>query len=516
MFISVSRSRTENTEKIMKQYKIVLVALLGLILTGCYNKFEEPKPTFIYSDETFEALNPDLQYISIADLKSKFGATSGTGDTGSFSGTKYIRFVENVNECTSEEVKRNWYDTGNYYIKGKVISNDEQGNIYKSLYIFDGTAAIELKLTNGLFLDYPCNIETGETMWVYVKVRGLYLGNFRMMLSLGDIPTSSYNSYGTYKYYANSNLVSQNKVRMHVFPGEKTTLTESATDESADIFVVDKNSYDKIHGSNTAKFLGRLIRFKGLKVHYAGVPYPEADGTIVTPKPLLNGSFEQIYPSWLATSGIQETLPTTPGGAITQVVNRPWYHFAYSRNNVALYGSICLCYNESAEYTSDHGVYMLRTSGYSRFAGKYAPKNGTIGDVLAIYQIYSKQSSYTGGVDDYSTYQIAINRIEDVDFDMEPKDAYPAWSAHIKWAEDNFPNYIYPAVGVIVPSDEEQAEKIALWKSAYLANKPANDGTPLWAEWNEWADWVVWILENTTKDAYLLPQQIVEDVDTIE
>lgn len=500
----------------MKQYKMILVALLGLVLTACYNKFEEPQPTVIYDDETFEALNPDLQHISIADLKAIYGETSDFGSTTDKDQTKYIHFVANAKECTDYELAQNWYNTGNYYIKGKVISNDEQGNIYKSLHIFDGTGAIELKLTNGLFLDYPCDLESKESMWVYVKVRGLYLGNYRMMLSLGDIPTSGYNAYGTYKYYSNSNIVSQNKVRLHVFPGEKTTLTESATDETADIFVVDENSYSKIQGSNTPRFLGRLIRFKGLKVHYAGVPYPQADGTIVTPDPLMNGSYEQIYPSWIATNGIQEALPTVPGTPVKNNVTRSWYHLAYSMNNVALYGSLCLMYNESAKYTSDHGVYMLRTSGYSRFAGKYAPKNGTVGDVLAIYQIYSKYTSYEGGDRDYSTYQLSINRIEDFEFDMEPKEAYPAWSAHIKWAEDNFPQYVYPAPGVIVPSAGERNAAVVAWKAQYENNKPANDGTPLWTEWNEWADWVVWVLENTPEDSYLLPQQIVEDVDTIE
>ena len=512
MYISVSNKSNRKKRKIMKQYKMILVALLGLILTGCYNKFEMPEETVIYNDETFEAANPDLQHISIADLKAIFGNTSNTGDTGTFDGTKYIRFVASEDECTEKEISKGWYNTGNYYIKGKVISNDEQGNIYKSLHIFDGTEAIELKLTNGLFLDYPCNLETGETMWVYVKVRGLYLGNFRMMLSLGDIPTSSYNSWGTYKYYANSNIVSQNKVRLHVFPGEKDTLTESSTDEKADIYVVDANSYSKIQGSNTRRFLGRLIRFKGLKVHFAGVPYPDADGTVVTPSPLYNGSFEQIYPSWLCTSGIQETLPTTPNGTPTQVVNRPWYHLAYSRNNVALYGSICLTYNEDAKYTSDHGVYMLRTSGYSRFAGKYAPKNGTVGDVLAIYQIYSKYTDYQGGENDYSTYQLAISRIEDFEFEREPSTPSPEWSALIKWAEDNFPQYVYP----ITPDPVARQEAVVAWKATFESNKPENDGSPLWAAWNDWANWVVWVIENTPEDSYVLPQQIVEDVDTIE
>ena len=506
-------SNRKMREKIMKQYKMILVALLGLVFTACYNDFEEPKATFIYDDATFEALNPGLEKISIAELKAIFGTTSKTGDTGGVETTKYIRFVENPDkECTAFELNKKWYNTGNYYIKGKVISNDEQGNIYKSLYIFDGTSAIELKLTNGLFLDYPCDLETKESMWVYVKIRGLYLGNFRMMLSLGDIPTSSFNSWGTYKYYANSNIVSPNKVAQHVFLGEKCTLTESSTDTTADIFEVDENTYSKIQGSNTEKFLGRLIRFKNLKVHYAGVAYPDENGNSVTPDPLLNGSFEQIYPSWLSTSGIQTELPVVPGGAYTQVVNQPWYQLAYSRNNVALYGSVCLSYNPSAKYTSDHGVFMLRTSGYSRFSGTYIPKNGTVGNVLAIYQIYSKQSDYAGGENDYSTYQIAVNRIEDVEFEMEPKQASPEWQALIKWAEDNFPQYVYP----VTPDPAARQAAVVAWKATYNANKPANDGSELWAKWNDWADWVVWILENTPEYSYLLPQQVVEDTETIE
>ena len=173
--------------------RIFLAALLGLFMTSCYNNFTMPSAPTVYNDETFQQANPDLNYISIADLKALFGQTSGTGDTGSQEATKYIRFVNDAEECTDFELSKGWYVEGkNYYIKGRVISNDEQGNIYKSLYIFDGTAAIELKLTNSLYLDYYCDLDKMESQWVYVKITGLYLGNFRMMLSLGDIPTSSF------------------------------------------------------------------------------------------------------------------------------------------------------------------------------------------------------------------------------------------------------------------------------------------------------------------------------------
>ena len=54
----------------MKQYKMILVALLGLVLTACYNKFEMPEAPVIYTTESFEAVNPGIKRIKIADLKN--------------------------------------------------------------------------------------------------------------------------------------------------------------------------------------------------------------------------------------------------------------------------------------------------------------------------------------------------------------------------------------------------------------------------------------------------------------
>ena len=484
--------------------RIFLAAILGLVMTGCYNDFNLPSEPVTYTDETFAAANPELNLISIADLKALFGNTSGTGDNGSMEATKYIRFVNDASECTDFELSKNWYVAGkNYYIKGRVISNDEQGNIYKSLYIFDGTGAIELKLTNGLYLDYYCDLDKMESQWVYVKVTGLYLGNFRMMLSLGDIPTSSFNSWGAYKYYANSNIVSPNKVKEHVFPGERCTLTEG-TNDTDDIYVVDASTYSKIHGTNTTKFLGRLVRFKGLKVMYKGVKTDEKDanGEYITPTPLKNGQYDQAYPTWLCTSGLKIS------GTYTQVVNQPWYRMAYSRNNVSLYGSLCVGYNQNATYTSDHGVYTVRTSGYSRFAGKYLPKNGEVGDVLAIYTIYSKQSTYRGGSNDYATYQLSLVRYNDFGFKTEPKTPSVEWSNLLLWAENNFPSYMtYPS------DDSARAEVVQQWKDSIAAMKPENDNTELWNEWNEWFDWCVWTIENTPEESYTLPEQLNEDDD---
>ncbi len=483
-------------EKIMKQYKIILVALFGLFLTSCYNDFEEPKPTLIYDQDMFEALNPDLEYITIAGLKAIYGEVSGMGDTGNENATKYIRFVADKSECNSFELSKGWYNTKNYYIKGKVISNDEQGNIYKSLHIFDGTEAIELKLTNGLSLDYPCDFSKSpvESMWVYVKIRGLYLGNFRMMLSLGDIPTTSYNSYGNEKYYPNSNIVSQVKVRQHVFPGEKTTLTDG-TDDSDDILVIDSNSHTKLFGKSGRKYLGRLIRFKGLKVVYAG-----ANNEKGTTSPVGNN----IYPQWLCSAGIPASIG---GDKIEEVVNKPWYKMAYSVNGISQYGSILVTYlNSKPTSTNVAGVYTVRTSGYSRFAGKFIPKDGAVGDVLAIFSLYSKEWSYS-----YATYQLSLNRYEDFGFEAEPKEPYKEWSDYLIKVEQNFPKYTL----VPLTDDAIHAEQVSEWKAWYEANKPkqTDDNLELWNKWNEWGSWVVWCLENTPKESWLLPQYLTEEDD---
>ena len=478
-------------DKIMKQYKIALIALLGIVLTSCYNKFEEPYSTVVYDDDIFRYFNPEAEYISIADLKAMFGEVSGTGDTDTKANTKYIRFVASESECNELELKNGWYNTGNYYLKGKVVSNDEEGNIYKSMYIFDGTGAIELKLNNGLYLDYPCDLDNKESMWVYVKVRGLYLGNFRSMLSLGDIPTSSYNSWGVAKYYPNSNILSPAKVKEHVLPGEKCRLIEGVRDTD-DILVVDKNSYSDLFGEAGQKYLGRLIRFKDLTVRYAG-----ANNQNGSTSPIGNN----VYPQWFCSAGI----PASLGAAPQYVVNKPWYKMAYSINGIAQYGSVLVTYTDSTpSKTNTAGVYTVRTSGYSRFANKFIPKDGAVGDVLAIYTLYSESWN-----SQYGTYQLSVCRYKDFAFETEPSVPYPAWSAHLTWAEQNFPQYM------LANSADEATHAILVtaWEKQYESNKPANDNSPEWEKWNEWGEWVVWCLKNTPKESWLLPQYLTEEDD---
>lgn len=399
-----------------------------MILTGCYNDFDTPAWPELMTDEQMQA--EGMQLLTIKELKDMFFPLNNSGSTNSQAETKYKRFVLSEDECTDYELANDRYIVGDYYIKGKVISSDEQGNIYKSLHIFDGTAAIELKLTNGLFTEFPCDLNTRKSCWVYVRLTGLYMGSFRMMLSIGDVPTESLNAYGIYKYYANSNIVSPVKVAKHVFKGENCYLSEgkNATD---DIYVVENSTEaKKIYN---ADFLGRLIRFKNLVVTYRGVKNEQG----VEPYPALtSGSNTNIYPSWLCTSGI------VMDGSVQYVVSKPWYRLAYSLNNISLYGSVALCYEDklSTTHGSTPGFYTARTSGYSRFAGQVVPEDGAKGSVLAIYAIYSHSYNFNETSRDQSgAFQLTTPRMEDFLPEYYSSLTPEQLAAREAWIETNTP-----------------------------------------------------------------------------
>ena len=67
-------------------------------------------------------------------------------------------------------------------------------------------------------------------------------------------------------------------------------------------------------------------------------------------------------------------------------------------------------------FCSDDGNFIVRTSGYSRFANRNICKDGEEATITALYCIYSKESTYTGGRNDYALYQLTLNRYEDMVF----------------------------------------------------------------------------------------------------
>ena len=376
----------------MKLYRLFALVAVAVMTVGCYEKFETVGPRPVYTDDSFEAMFPEAEQITILELKEAFGEISNTGVNSGWGNTKYKLIGEDI------------FADRDVYIKGKVISNDEEGNVYKSLHIQDHTAGIELKLNNNVGIRYKYG------SWVYVRLNGLYLGNYRMMLSLGAAPSESWNKAGEHKFYANSNIELQEVIDRYVFAGEMAELNVGTYDEwladpySVDIITITPENYETVlpNSKEREKMFGRLIRFEDLECHYAGVP--NQDG--VTNPGLKSGSFENIYPSWLYS----DPRPT---------VSKGWYQWAFKEEITgrSLYGSVCFTYNPEATVCSANGVYALRTSGYSRFARRNVCKDGEKATITAIYGIYAQKSDYKGNADDYASYQLTISSFSDMEFE---------------------------------------------------------------------------------------------------
>lgn len=323
--------------------KIALTLAVGIVLAGCYNDFDNPAPAKVYTDKDFTETGAEI--ISIKDLKAKF----------------YEKWGHDANGLGRRVVIED-----DVVIKGKVISSDAEGNVYKSLYIYDGEQAIELRLMNDNYVNYPL----GQI--VYVKAQGLSLASYRYMLSLGAAPAlepdgtfpNDTPSEHDFSASGNSNIPTTEMVQQYVYRGELDTITE------ADVTVVNKENYKTVLGTAEQReaLQGCLIRFEGLRSSYTTVDsntYPNYLENV-------NGVYTNKYYQ-------DEGLPIT---------------WAYNYDNTKYYGSSLFTY-ETTPTSLESGSYVVRVSGYARFALKELPADNAMVNITAIY---TKYSSRTGRV----------------------------------------------------------------------------------------------------------------------
>ncbi len=101
--------------------------------------------------------------------------------------------LDKVNTTIFDFKKEYWQDDQNYckqvgtkpdgehiYIKGRVISSDESGNVFKSIVIQDETAALAFSVNAyNLFLDHRVGQE------VVVDLTGMYVGKYNNLMQMG-------------------------------------------------------------------------------------------------------------------------------------------------------------------------------------------------------------------------------------------------------------------------------------------------------------------------------------------
>lgn len=125
--------------------KLTFLAVIAVLFLGsCVQEdFDVPDIVIPYVDFSSN--------MSIADLKASYGGT-----------------IDSIGEDT--------------IIEGIVIANDESGNFYKTIVIQDNTAGIEVKIDR---YDMYTEFKVGQR--VFIKCRGLYLGDYGGLTQLGYI-----------------------------------------------------------------------------------------------------------------------------------------------------------------------------------------------------------------------------------------------------------------------------------------------------------------------------------------
>lgn len=339
----------------MKKYLYIIMAVALTTMVGC-QKFDPVEP---FQPAT-EADLAGYDIIPINKLKQDYFYKTLSQPGGTVKG---VEITDKVAIC------------------GKVISSDELGNTYRSLYIQDingpENGGIELKIGKGSLYTY---YKPGQVL--YVKADGLVLGNYRWVLSLGGKSSEA--------AYSNGYIDIQTTIDEKILRGEVVGF------QPGDTLVVNKDNVAEIL-ANDKKYLSTLCRFEDIESYWGtitsndnygfsndGDSYPSFLETVTT-----NGN--TVYTDWIF--GDYKANPDYPEG-----LPATW---AYSYDNNSYYGS-CIFFFDKKQ------PFLVRTSGYSRFALNPIPAHGEKVDMTAIL---SKYCSSSGG---YTKYQLVLNSDSDV------------------------------------------------------------------------------------------------------
>lgn len=134
----------------MKKIKLLLAVLLAAVFSGCMDHHDDPAG-YTYGNPAVGEAN-----TTIADLKTKY---------------KNVAAADGVEEVTD-----------NITISGVIVGDDESGNIYKNLYLNDGTGTLVIGINStGLYASLP----VGQK--IAIDCKGLYVGGYGTMLQLGGL-----------------------------------------------------------------------------------------------------------------------------------------------------------------------------------------------------------------------------------------------------------------------------------------------------------------------------------------
>ena len=326
-------------------YTIILAAVV--LFAGCEEfqpvftgKYPDPEQQKIYTDDDFGKIT------SIAEVKDMYVVGKGP-----------------------VKVKKNCV------IKGQVTTSDQVGNLYKSLYIQDETAGIEIKIgKNGLYNEYKLG------QWIYVDCTDLTVGDYNGMVNIGyEDPSGEYET----AYLEHAYIIDA-----HIYKGKYDKPVEPAVIKVADL--------------HKKENLGRLVTIEGLKYdgHIFLLAYVDPNGD-------RKNNNNRIF--------IDEEGPDNYGVTTWACSEAKWKEYLNAGNFDAVEAPA----GTVADYKKEDGTYdigsmaysvsqyfdmggqsvQVRSSGYARFADTEIPQEVLDGTetvtFTGILTEYKKEAQFT-------------------------------------------------------------------------------------------------------------------------
>ena len=182
-----------------------------------------------------------------------------------------IPTAEHTANMTIAEFKaKHWQDDRNYIdtvkedevIHGWITSSDEDGNIYKQLYISDGTAGLTVSIDqSSIYTKYRIGQE------VVIPMKGYFIGKFNGLLCLG-VPY----------WYSAQGVWESNRMPMEMWDA-MAEINGLPDVSKVDTTVIELS---EIKGSDKAtllKYMSRLVRINGVTFTDGGKPFSAAENS---------------------------------------------------------------------------------------------------------------------------------------------------------------------------------------------------------------------------------------------
>ncbi len=344
----------------MKYIKI-LSLLMILSISAC----EEFQPVFTGRYD-------DPEYVEPVDMKNQVNTTIAE---------LKAMYKANKGPITIEK---------NIIIGGQVTTADVVGNLYKSFYIQDSTAGIEIKVgKNGLYNEYKLG------QWVYVDCAGLTVGDYNGMIQVGySDPTGEYET---------SYLELQYIIDYHIFKGELGDPVQPVEITEADLM-------KEVN-------LGRLVTIKDLT-------YGNEIFCLIYVNPNLSGEAKKAATNRIFLSTDYDEEPTNWGittWAMSESLFKSYLEagnfddaelqdgskkVSDFKNPDGSYSIIPTAYSVSQYFNMGSSSVQVRSSGYARFSDDQIDPDVMAGkkkvDFTGILTEYDGESQFTlidlGGV----------------------------------------------------------------------------------------------------------------------